>query len=80
MTGMAAVTLTRFRSLPWRPTVAIGAAGLAAIGKAGGLTVVQDPADAERPTMPAAAICLRAPSLTLPLRDIRALLATLETM
>lgn len=57
-----------------------GAAGLAAIGKAGGLTVVQDPADAEIPTMPAAAICLRAPSLTLPLRDIRALLATLETM
>ena len=56
-----------------------GAAGLAAIGEAGGLTIVQDPQDAEISTMPAAAIRLRAPSLTLPLREIRALLATLET-
>ncbi len=57
-----------------------GAAGLAAIGAAGGLTIAQDPLDAEISTMPAAAIRLRAPSLTLPLHDIRALLATLETM
>ncbi len=55
-----------------------GAAGLAMIGEAGGLTVVQDPADAEITTMPTAAIRLRAPSLILPLHDIRTLLATLE--
>lgn len=57
-----------------------GAAGLAAIGKAGGLTIVQDPLEAEIATMPAAAIRLRPPNLILPLRDIRSLLATLETM
>ncbi|WP_426105293.1 chemotaxis protein CheB [Massilia sp. TSP1-1-2] len=57
-----------------------GAAGMAAIGEAGGLTIVQDPEDAEMSTMPAAAIRLRAPSLILPLRAVRALLATLETM
>jgi two-component system chemotaxis response regulator CheB len=56
-----------------------GAAGIAAIGAAGGLTVVQDPEEAEISTMPAAAIRLRAPDLILPLRDIRALLANLET-
>jgi two-component system chemotaxis response regulator CheB len=55
-----------------------GAAGMAAIGAAGGLTVVQDPQDAEIPTMPAAAIRLRAPQLVLPLTAIGALLATLE--
>jgi two-component system chemotaxis response regulator CheB len=57
-----------------------GAAGLAAIGAAGGLTIVQDPLDAEIATMPAAAIRLRAPSLILPLRDIATQLATLETL
>jgi two-component system chemotaxis response regulator CheB len=36
-----------------------GAAGLAAIGRAGGLTVVQSPAEAEQPTMPQEAIRLR---------------------
>jgi two-component system chemotaxis response regulator CheB len=56
-----------------------GAAGLARIGEAGGLTVVQDPAEAEIVTMPAAAIKLRAPDLVLPLREIRSLLANLET-
>ena len=56
-----------------------GAAGIAAIGAGGGLTVVQDPEEAEISTMPAAAIRLRAPDLILPLRDIRALLANLET-
>ena len=56
-----------------------GAAGIAAIGAAGGLTVVQDPEEAEISTMPAAAIRLRAPGLILPLREIRALLANLET-
>lgn len=57
-----------------------GAAGMDAIGRAGGLTVVQDPADADIATMPAAAIRLRAPDLILPLDAMRALLATLETM
>lgn len=57
-----------------------GAAGLARIGEAGGLTVVQDPADAEISTMPAAAIRLRAPDLVLPLRELRSFLANLENM
>ena len=55
-----------------------GAAGLAAIGAAGGLTVVQDPAEAQSDTMPRAAIRQRAPDLILPLREIRHLLALLE--
>ena len=57
-----------------------GAAGLARIGEAGGLTVVQDPADADISTMPAAAIRLRAPDLVLPLRELRSFLANLENM
>jgi two-component system chemotaxis response regulator CheB len=57
-----------------------GAAGMAAIGKAGGLTIVQDPEDAEISTMPAAAIRLRAPDKILALGELRALLATLEAM
>ena len=55
-----------------------GAAGMAAIGAAGGLTIVQDPASAEIPTMPAAAIRLRAPDLVLPLPELRTLLTMLE--
>jgi two-component system chemotaxis response regulator CheB len=55
-----------------------GAAGMAAIGAAGGLTVVQDPDEAEISTMPAAAIRARAPGFVLPLAGIGALLATLE--
>ncbi len=55
-----------------------GAEGMAAIGAAGGLTLVQDPQDAEIPTMPAAAIARRQPDLILPLRELSALLATLE--
>jgi two-component system chemotaxis response regulator CheB len=51
-----------------------GAAGMAAIGAAGGLTVVQDPAEAQVSVMPNEAIRLRAPDLVLPLRDIRRLL------
>lgn len=57
-----------------------GAAGLAAIGNAGGITVVQDPDDAEISTMPAAAIRLRAPDQILALAAIRAWLTNLETM
>lgn len=55
-----------------------GAAGLAAIGAAGGLTVVQDPREAEVPTMPQEAIRLRAPDLVLPLDEIHTLLLMLE--
>jgi len=56
-----------------------GAAGMAAIGKAGGLTVVQDPREAEVAVMPQEAIDLRAPDLVLPLDRIKRLLLMLET-
>ncbi|MGV7211130.1 chemotaxis protein CheB [Oxalobacteraceae bacterium A2-2] len=55
-----------------------GAAGLAAIGEAGGLTVVQDPEQAEVPTMPREAIARRRPDLVLGLDQIRTLLLMLE--
>jgi two-component system chemotaxis response regulator CheB len=55
-----------------------GAAGMAAIGAAGGLTVVQDPDEAEVATMPREAINLRTPDLILPLDDIHTLLLMLE--
>jgi two-component system chemotaxis response regulator CheB len=55
-----------------------GAAGMAAIGAAGGLTVVQSPQDAEVPTMPLEAIRLRAPDLILSLDEIQKLLMMLE--
>lgn len=55
-----------------------GAAGMAAIGAAGGLTVVQSPQDAEVPTMPLEAIRLRAPGLILSLDEIQKLLMMLE--
>ncbi|MYM33127.1 chemotaxis protein CheB [Duganella sp. FT94W] len=55
-----------------------GAAGIAAIGQAGGLTVVQDPREAEVPTMPQEAIRLRQPDLVLPLDEIHTLLMMLE--
>jgi two-component system chemotaxis response regulator CheB len=51
-----------------------GAQGMAAIGAAGGLTVVQDPAEAQVDTMPLEAIRLRRPDLVLTLADIRRLL------
>jgi len=54
-----------------------GAAGLAAIHRAGGMTVVQDPAEAASPTMPLEAIKLDAPDLILPLSAIRELLLML---
>lgn len=54
-----------------------GAAGLAAIGEAGGMTLAQDPDDAEMATMPAAAIRLRAPDLVLNLAQLHAWLANL---
>jgi two-component system chemotaxis response regulator CheB len=55
-----------------------GARGLAAIGAAGGLTVVQDPEEAEVDMMPRSAIALRAPDRVLALADIRRLLLMLE--
>ena len=55
-----------------------GAAGLANIGQRGGLTVVQDPAEAQMPTMPEAAIRKRQPDLILTLDGIRRLLLKLD--
>ena len=51
-----------------------GAAGLAKIGRQGGLAVIQDPAEAQMATMPEAAIRQRQPDLILDLKDIRSLL------
>ena len=56
-----------------------GAEGLLRIRQGGGLTVVQDPAEALVPTMPRAAIAAHAPDFVLPLRDIRALLLQLDS-
>jgi two-component system chemotaxis response regulator CheB len=56
-----------------------GAAGMATIRARGGLTVVQDPDDAQVATMPRSAINLFAPHLILPLARIGALLPMLET-
>ncbi|RYX89626.1 MAG: chemotaxis protein CheB [Comamonadaceae bacterium] len=55
-----------------------GAAGLAKIRLRGGLTVVQDPAEAQVPTMPEAAIRKLQPNLILPLEGIHALLLQLD--
>ena len=51
-----------------------GAAGLAGMQVAGGLTIVQDPASAEIATMPEAALRRMTPDLILPLAEIRSLL------
>lgn len=51
-----------------------GAAGLARIREYGGMAVVQDPDDAEVPTMPAAAIARAGADHCLPLADIAPLL------
>jgi chemotaxis response regulator CheB len=56
-----------------------GAAGLASIGAAGGMTVVQEPDEAEQATMPREAIALRSPDLILSLADIHALLLMLPS-
>ena len=55
-----------------------GAVGLQAIQQAGGLTVVQDPREAEVPAMPLAALQRMAPDYILPLRDIHRLLRAME--
>jgi two-component system chemotaxis response regulator CheB len=55
-----------------------GAAGMERIKQCGGLTVVQDPAEAQAATMPEQAILRCAPHLVLPLARIAALLPLLE--
>ncbi|WP_397408494.1 chemotaxis protein CheB [Polaromonas sp.] len=55
-----------------------GAAGLARIKQCGGLTVVQDPAEAQVATMPLAAIRKLKPNLILTLDRIRQLLIQLD--
>lgn len=47
-----------------------GAAGLAAVGRAGGIAIVEDPAHAEVATMPAAALAACASATALSLDDI----------
>jgi two-component system chemotaxis response regulator CheB len=55
-----------------------GAEGMARIRACGGLAIVQDPAEAQSPTMPAGAIRRSMPHLVLPLARIGALLPMLE--
>lgn len=55
-----------------------GAAGMASIGKAGGVTVVQDPDEANVGVMPMEAIRVRQPDLVLTLERIKQLLLMLE--
>jgi two-component system chemotaxis response regulator CheB len=55
-----------------------GAAGLARIKQRGGLTAVQDPAEAQVPTMPLAAIRKLKPNLILTLDRIQQLLIQLD--
>jgi two-component system chemotaxis response regulator CheB len=54
-----------------------GAEGLAAIRRAGGLALVQDPAEAQAPQMPEAALRIAGADRTLKLKDIAATLAAL---
>jgi len=55
-----------------------GAQGLAQVKQRGGLTVVQDPQEAQVATMPDAALALHQPDYILPLRGISRLLVELE--
>jgi two-component system chemotaxis response regulator CheB len=55
-----------------------GAAGMARIAAAGGFTVAQDPATADRPEMPAAAVALGAARKVLELERIGPFLARLQ--
>jgi two-component system chemotaxis response regulator CheB len=56
-----------------------GAEGMAAIKDRGGLTIVQQPQDADVPTMPEAAIARSQPDHILPLKDIQHMLLRLGT-
>lgn len=55
-----------------------GASGLARIQRAGGYTVVQDPAQAQATAMPLAALAAHTPHAVLPLAGIRELLCELD--
>lgn len=55
-----------------------GAEGMAAIHQSGGLTVVQEPTEAEIAIMPQAALNLFAPDFILPLAQIERLIHTVE--
>lgn len=55
-----------------------GAEGLKTIKKHGGITVVQDPAEAEQEAMPAAAIKACNPDFILSLKDISSLMIKIE--
>jgi|SRR4051794_6977653 len=55
-----------------------GAYGIARVRRRGGLTIAQDPATAERPAMPAAAIATGAVQHVLPLEEIGPFLARLS--
>ncbi|MBK5529305.1 chemotaxis protein CheB [Pseudomonas sp. TH06] len=68
--GLAAVLLTGANH--------DGARGLAKVKRHGGLTIVQDPADAQVATMPQAALNIRQPDHVLPIHGIGRLLVELE--
>lgn len=55
-----------------------GARGLVRVKARGGLTLVQDPGEAQVPTMPQAALALHRPDFILPLSGIGRLLVELE--
>lgn len=55
-----------------------GAKGLVRVMQAGGLTVVQDPDDAQVPDMPLAALARLEPDFILPLPQIQSLIANLK--
>ncbi|MFZ6654670.1 chemotaxis protein CheB [Undibacterium sp. TJN19] len=56
-----------------------GADGLASIARHGGLTIVQDPGEAQVATMPKAAIAQMQPDMILPSHEIHQLLLILKT-
>jgi two-component system chemotaxis response regulator CheB len=68
--GLAAVLLTGANQ--------DGAAGLAQVKRLGGLTIVQDPKEAQVSIMPQAALALHRPDYILPLHGISRLLVELE--
>jgi two-component system, chemotaxis family, protein-glutamate methylesterase/glutaminase len=56
-----------------------GVGGLIAIGKAGGISLAQDPAEARNPSMPTRAICEDDVHAVLPLAQMADALALLAT-